>query len=230
MTKVRDETDKFFEKTEISGDCLIWKAAQNKNGNGVFRTNNGRVVPAHRWAYAKFVQEIPPKIRLTQKCGNKLCVNHHHMELETAGNILARNSVRRENGCIEWTGHKLNGGYGQVGFGGKYILAHRLSYNEHFGQIYDSICVLHKCDNRACINPDHLFIGTKTDNNRDRHMKGRTLFGRNLPFAKLTERDVLSIRALRKTGMTKSAIARLFNVSRSAVSSVLSGRTWSHVT
>jgi len=86
---------------------------------------------------------------------------------------LLKLSVQNPNGYLEWTG-LLNNGYGVIKIEGRRIGAHIISWIEAGGEINENQCVLHKCDNRKCINPYHLFIGTKGDNNTDRHNKGRS--------------------------------------------------------
>ena len=85
--------------------------------------------------------------------------------------------VRGPSDCWEWQGAPGNHGYGTIiaGRGGRLgsYLAHRLSWEIHFGSIPLGMCVLHHCDNRICVNPDHLFLGTKSDNHRDMCRKGR---------------------------------------------------------
>jgi len=76
-------------------------------------------------------------------------------------------------GCIEWKGHKVKG-YGRTTFNGKRILAHRLSWETAFGKIPKGLYVLHKCDNRACTNIGHLFLGTIKENALDMVAKGRS--------------------------------------------------------
>lgn len=76
-------------------------------------------------------------------------------------------------GCWEWIGTITNEGYGVFGAEGGFSSAHRFSWKIHYGDIPDGLLVLHKCDNRRCVNPEHLFLGTQSDNMRDKIAKGR---------------------------------------------------------
>jgi hypothetical protein len=78
-----------------------------------------------------------------------------------------------EHPCWEWIGCKGSHGYGAIRKNGKVITAHRLSWEIHFGSIPQNMLVCHKCDNRFCVRPDHLFLGSRLDNNRDMFLKGR---------------------------------------------------------
>lgn len=127
-------------------------------------------------------------------------------------------------GCWLWTASKYHFGHGQ--FGNK--KAHRVSYEWVNGPIPKGLCILHRCDVPACVNPAHLWLGTKTDNNRDMHRKSRAanINGENNPFSKLTDEQV---REIRRAEGTQRAIARLYGISQSLVFDIKSRRRWSHV-
>jgi len=92
---------------------------------------------------------------------------------ETLEQRLVRYSSFDANGCRNWRGWKQQGGYGQVRFRWRKMQAHRAAYEVWVGKIPEGMCVLHRCDNPVCINPDHLWLGTPTDNMRDCMTKGR---------------------------------------------------------
>lgn len=84
---------------------------------------------------------------------------------------------KSESGCWLWTGHRYPNGYGQFYLSGKMVLSHRVSYRMHKGEISRGLCVCHTCDTPNCVNPDHLWIGTRKDNMMDMVWKGRAATG-----------------------------------------------------
>ncbi len=119
--------------------------------------------------------------------------------------------------CWIWTASKDTHGYGKTG---RNIKTHRLSWEVNVGPIPPGLCVLHKCDNPPCCNPQHLFLGTKKDNSQDMSSKNRHRVPR-----KLTQFQVNEIRKLKGT-VPQHKIAIRFGVTQSCISRILSGDTW----
>jgi hypothetical protein len=93
--------------------------------------------------------------------------------------------IKQPTGCWEWQGATRGNGYGVMAFAGKKNLAtHRMSYIAHNGDIPENLLVCHTCDNRKCINPDHLFLGTHSDNMKDALKKGRLFIPEGCFFTK----------------------------------------------
>ena len=136
-------------------------------------------------------------------------------------------SVDEETGCWIWSGNKCKRmGYGRVSHKGRYIGAHRGSYLVHVGDVPDGLCVLHKCDNPSCVNPDHLFLGTYQDNTNDAIKKNRHCKGEGQHLAKLTEDKV---RLIRKDKRPIREIAEEYMVNYYTIAKVIKRETWKHV-
>lgn len=135
-----------------------------------------------------------------------------------------------DTGCWNWRGNINVYGYGVIVIRRKSVRAHRLSFALHNGR-WPTLWVLHSCDNRACVNPDHLREGTHQDNMDDRSKRGRVpdLRGSRNNHAKLTERDVVEIRARRAAGDRQASIARAFSLSQGWVSDIVNRKRWTHV-
>ncbi len=129
-----------------------------------------------------------------------------------------------ETGCWLWTACSDKDGYGKIQKDGEKCSAHRISWELSHGEIPDGLHVLHKCDTPACVNPNHLFLGTIQDNNADKLCKGRVSSGERHGRAKLSESDVRAIRADRS--MTNLALALRFGVSKSLVGIVKNVGIW----
>lgn len=161
--------------------------------------------------------------------------------------------VSKSDGCWEWTGFVSPLGYGKIKDAGKQLLASRVSYELNVGPIPDGLCVLHECDNRKCVRPEHLFLGTKGDNNRDRHAKRRDALvhftpdaweprgptlstsrnrvyavGAGAPGARLNEELVAWIR-LNPDNLTLREMGARLGVNPSCIHHAMIGKTWKHV-
>jgi hypothetical protein len=151
--------------------------------------------------------------------------------------------VTLSEGCWEWAAACDGAGYGSIGIdtGGtwkdwKIVKTHRWMWEFIHGPIPGDLFVLHKCDNRKCVRPDHLFLGTHLDNSNDKIAKGRDVIlkGTTNGRAKLTEADVLAIRAAHTyvPGKRNGAVARLacqYGVSESMISDIVRRKNWKHL-
>lgn len=152
--------------------------------------------------------------------------------------------IKKGEGCWEWAGAKHVFGYGMFRFRGKAQTAHRVAWILSGGDISNGMCVLHRCDNPACCNPEHLFVGTNADNMRDKIEKGRGRVGvgerhksKTHPEsvsrgeangrAKLKQADVIEIRELYLSGNHSYVqLARIYHVAKTTIQALLEGRTW----
>jgi hypothetical protein len=144
---------------------------------------------------------------------------------------------RGEDGdCWEWRGSRNADGYGILHAGqgpGKFLRAHRVSWEVHCGHIPGGLSVLHRCDNPPCVNPAHLYVGTQQQNvidraNRKRGKENRQDGSAN-DNAKLTEADVIAIRELVAFGFSQAAVARSFGIRQAQVSRIHLRQSWRHL-
>lgn len=141
-----------------------------------------------------------------------------------------------DNDCWLWTGIVGRGGYGRFKINCKVVSAHRYSWELHRGEIdksksdFHGICVLHKCDTPACVNPNHLFLGSIQDNIIDRDNKGRTAKWEGSHFSKLTLGKIKEIRSMYgyngKGGLSLPKLASKFGVSISTIHHIVTNKTW----
>ena len=138
------------------------------------------------------------------------------------------------DGCRIWLGACHEFGYGVVGIGKLTLKTHRVAWWLARGPIPNGMHVLHHCDNPPCVNPEHLFLGTIRDNNLDAIKKGRLVFpptyrGEANNGAKLTARQVRSIRLRLSLGERRKALAAHFGVGISAINRIATGTHWKNV-
>jgi hypothetical protein len=139
--------------------------------------------------------------------------------------------VQKGDGCWEWTSRTVVDGYGHLNVGqGKKVLAHRFSYDLHCGPIPEGQLVLHHCDNRLCVRPDHLFLGDHDANMKDMVAKGRKadFRGEKNPNARLTAEDAADVRRRRAAGEPRKEVAKRFRISTAMVSLITVGKSWNN--
>jgi hypothetical protein len=195
-------------------------------------------------------KQFTPKNERQRYCGYS-CSGRANAHL--AGIVSAEDrfwaKVKKTDTCWLWTAGKGRFGYGKFARGSSrqdchITTAHRFSYELHNGPIPDGLCVLHRCDVPACVNPDHLFLGTRKDNSADMAAKGRAgkgerhssvthpervPRGRRHWNAKLTAGFVQEIRRRVAGNESQASVARSLGLSVATVNDIIKERTWTHV-
>jgi hypothetical protein len=161
----------------------------------------------------------------TVVCCSRSCADTHK-KTRYKENFFKKVAKGNDGECWIWTAG-ISRGYGIVSREGRSIKAHRLSYEIHHGPIPPGMLVMHSCDNPSCVNPEHLSVGTETDNVRDMINKGRNKDrrGEKHPLKKLSLKQVEEIRQLRGL-MGHKLIAEKFGISKSHVSGIQRGEYW----
>lgn len=143
---------------------------------------------------------------------------------------MSRTTVN-DRGCWVYNGGLTPAGYGHASFNGEQDTLHRWSYRWHKGSIPEGADVLHSCNNKACWNPEHLYLGNQSRNTADAYRDGliSKRHGSVSHFAKLTEDQVRKIRRLRAEGVSVLVLCEAFGLSRYAMYAIVNRKTWTHV-
>lgn len=128
--------------------------------------------------------------------------------------------------CIEWTKAKDKAGYGVSWFNGKWIRAHQKAYIQANGPVPTGLVIRHTCDNRSCINPKHLILGTYKQNSQDMVDRNRQAKGSQIGNSILTEELVLMIKSM--SGSSRK-VATLLGCSATTIKDIRNNKIWKHV-
>ena len=148
--------------------------------------------------------------------------NHMQGWCSKSCKIKSKIEIDKKTGCWDWKGAS-NNRYGKMRWEKKWISSHRVSYTEFVGEIPDGKVVCHKCDNKKCCNPEHLWVGTQKENVRDAIEKGRHHVRDKNPFVKFTEDQLKEMRLLGKEGLSIQRVCRIFNCTAPYVVQVTKG-------
>jgi hypothetical protein len=243
--KASDLRERYGSKYERRGDdeCWPWTAPLHR-GRATIGVN-GKMVLAHRVAWELEFGSIPKcspdgRVYVCHNCDNRLCQNPRHLFLGsradnvrgTAYRFWEKVDVLGPDECWPWTGQVDHKGYGRLFVKRRSVLVSRISWQLAYGPIpdgtgYHGTCICHKCDNRLCVNPAHLFAGSCGDNIRDAVAKGRFVRGERCHTSKLTEEQVRHV--LRHREINNSDMARILGVTNENVSVIRLRQTWKHL-
>lgn len=237
--------DRFFALVDTSegrgpnGDCHLWLGATSPSGAGCLSSKvNGRTVnfKAHRYSHWIHYGRMPDDMFCVHACGVTTCVNPRHLYLSPRKKGEAQARLMRlinhapgqgpRGDCWEFQGYRTKPmGYGNFSDdAGRTTPAHRYMFEIVHGPLPPGAMVLHKCDNGACCNPEHLYAGDHAQNMKDRSARGRTFLGRK--HSKLTDDQALSIKS---DPRLHREIAEEFGVSPTTVSFIKRGKRWTHL-
>jgi HNH endonuclease len=219
--------EKFWNSIEKTEDCWLWVGPLTTTGTPTNRNFNPKKLSLEITGMS-----YPTVRQVYNTCHNKLCVNPDHLVVGDSERFWHR--VMKTENCWTWLGSKDKAGYGKFVYylcnKKQHIRCHQFSYLITYGTLQGGQCVRHLCNNRICVRPEHLALGSNQDNMDDKVRSNRQIKGEQHHNAKLDKWKVKEIRELYATGnYSQQKLSDLFNVAQSTIKNVLLRRTWIHV-
>lgn len=220
---VYNMTIKYFLENQVIGNFTVKERCKQK------KYKKSTFICICMCGNERMIAGIDLVTKRYKSCGCLIDFNHPNYEKFFKEKFYSQTKLM-ENSCLIWTGVKRSG-YGRINYKGKTFTCTRLVWVWEKGEIPAGFYLCHKCDNPACVNIDHLFLGTKKDNMKDCIEKGRKpgLKGEKSHRAKLNEEKVREIRNLLIQGFSIMEIAKKFNVSGSAIWCIKHNLSWNSV-
>lgn len=203
----KDESDFYFRNSKNKILTSYCKACKSKSRKTYLEKNKDKISAIAKKRYARI------HTKTCAICGTKFLKKGKFYTCSVKCKILA--NIEKQNGCWIWTGNKFNSGYGLINTDSKARSAHRVSYETFNGPIPNGQLVCHKCDNKLCVNPDHLWLGTYVENMQDCKQKFRNTHGERNSKCKYTDIQIEEMRLLKEEGFTTARLARIFNCDQS---------------
>jgi hypothetical protein len=225
------ELTRFWAKVRKEDGCWRWTGSLKPDGYGRF-SYNGTMILAHQAMWIITNGELPEETRIVLRCGNRWCVNPDHLATAddqefSLARFWGKVDVGVENACWLWQGARGKRGYGNVKWRGKYWYAHRLSYFLEYGPIPEGKVVAHVCDTPLCVNPQHLFLGTHSENMNDMARKHRGKWDTHPELTKITRADAYAMREAYTAGLaSQKELQKQYGLSQSHTSAILNGIRW----
>jgi hypothetical protein len=217
--------EKFWSCVEKTSTCWLWNGTVNSNSKIPILWVGQTCLNAKKISLQ--INGRPISKRIGYTCQNIACVNPAHLVSGDEERFWSH-VIKMSNGCWLWTSHTGHMGHGTFKIEGRNIQSTHYSWLLHMNRkVPDGICLCHTCDEPRCVNPNHLFLGTRKDNNIDRDQKDRQAKGEKHGHSKLNEQSVLLIRG---SELTNDELSILLKVDRKTIKRVREGKSWKSVT